>query len=177
MAMPPQKFREIVFQILYSYDVTGSCGDELVPLLMKELSVSKKSVFEAFETANKIIAQRDEIDAAITRVSVSYAFSRIQSVERNILRLGVYEMLKDDAIPPKVAIAEALRLCRKFTSPEAASFVNAILDALYKQSQGESIAETPISSAIAALQQSEERAQKAAEEGLTKDDDDDKDLD
>lgn len=176
MAMPPQKFREIVFQILYSYDLTGERGDDIVPLLMKELSVSRKSVLEAQETADKILQKRDEIDAAIGRVSVSYAFSRIQSVERNILRLGVYELLTDDAIPPKVAIAEAMRLCRKFTSSEAASFVNAILDALYKQSLGESIAQAPISTAIEALKESEQRAQKAAEEGQSGDDDDDKDV-
>jgi N utilization substance protein B len=138
MTIPPQKFREIVFQVLYSYDVAGESADAIIPLLMKELSVSKKSVILARDTATAILQKRKEIDAKIAEVSTSYEFSRIQSVERNILRLGVYELLFDNTIPPKVAIAEALRICRKFASPAAASFINAILDALYKQSLGES---------------------------------------
>lgn len=163
MAMPPQKFREILFQILYSYDVAGTLGEAIIPLLMKELSVSRSSVLEAREIANKVLEKREEIDAQIASVLANYDFSRIQSVERNVLRLGVYELLFDPTIPPKVAIAEALRLCRKFTTPEAAGLVNAVLDVLYKQQRGESVVGEPIQGATAALEKSQERARLATE--------------
>lgn len=132
MALPQQKFREIVFQILYSIDMGKSGKEEIVPLLAEELKVSKKVIYEAYERVESIVSKLDEIDAKIAKTSTSYDFERIQSVERNILRLGVFELFFDDAIPEKVAIAEAVRLSKKFGTLESLTFVNAILDNLYK---------------------------------------------
>jgi N utilization substance protein B len=163
MAVAPQKFRELVFQILYSYDISGEEDDAIVPLLVKELAVSKKTVLQAQERARAILRQKAEIDARITRISRAYEFARIQTVERNVLRLGVFELALEKVQPPKVVIAEAMRLCRKFTSPEAASFVNAILDALYKETQGEAPAVDRLLEAAEALADSERRDREAAE--------------
>ncbi|MBA2728858.1 MAG: transcription antitermination factor NusB [Parachlamydiaceae bacterium] len=139
MAIPQAKFREIVFQLLYSYDTGHAQEDDLIQLLMKELAVTKNALRQANLKVDQVHEFKDELDKAIASVSQSYGFERIQSVERNILRLGAYELIYDDSIPPKVAIAEAMRLARKFGSPESASFVNAILDNLYKSSLGEPI--------------------------------------
>lgn len=132
MALPQQKFREIVFQMLYSYDISRASDEDMLPLLMAELSVSKKEVELAQKRVRTIVDRQAEIDSIIAEASKSYEFERIHTVERNILRLGVYELLFDDDIPPKVAISEALRLARKFGSPESTSFVNAVLDNLHK---------------------------------------------
>lgn len=164
MAIAPQKFREITFQILYSYDIGPDEGDEIVDLLVKELAVSKKTVLRAQELARAIRQVCGDIDARIARVSKSYEFDRIQSVERNILRLGVYELLVEASQPPKVVISEALRLCRKFTSPEAASFVNAILDVLYQEALGEAARSDALHSVSKKLEESEKRARQAAME-------------
>ena len=139
MALPPQKFREIVFQLLYSSDLGFSQEKDIVELLMGELEVSKKNVLIAQEHVKTIRQHQTEIDETITKTAISYEFERIQSVERNILRLGTYEILFDSSIPPVVAITEAVRLAKKFGTPESAAFVNAILDAIYKASQGEQI--------------------------------------
>jgi transcription antitermination protein NusB len=139
MSLPAQKFREIVFQMLYSYDTGRASDEDMVVLLSDELAVTKKSVREAQEHVHLILSHLDEIDVLITKTSHAYAFERIQSVERNILRLGVFELLFDQSIPEKVAIVEAMRLTRKFSTKEAASFVNAILDALLRMQQGQII--------------------------------------
>ncbi len=135
MAISPQKLREIVFQLLYSIDFGGSSDEEMIPLLMKELCVSKKVMREAIEGKDAVLVMKDAIDPLIAANSKSYDFNRIPRIERNILRLGVFELLHAPNIPPKVAIAEAIRLTRKFATPEAATFVNAILDAIHKQPQ------------------------------------------
>jgi N utilization substance protein B len=132
MALPKQKFRELVFQLLFSGDF-GS-DEEVISLLMGELAVSKKTVREAIEHKAQIEAKQTEIDRLIANTSKSYDFERISRVERSILRLGIYELLHDTTIPLKVAIAEAIRLARKFGTPESASFVNAVLDAVKPQS-------------------------------------------
>lgn len=137
MAISVQKFREIVFQVLYSHDLAaGLDEEELLKLLAKELTTTKATVKQAQIRAKQILDCRDELDTLLKEACMAYDFSRIQSVERNALRLGLFELLYDKEIPPKVAIAEAMRLCRKFSNPTAGSFVNAILDHIYKRSQG-----------------------------------------
>jgi transcription antitermination protein NusB len=163
MSLPLQKFREVIFQMLYSYDIGKPDDDEIVTLLMKELAVTKKAVKTAQERVKQIIAKQAEIDTMITKTSTSYEFSRIQTIERNILRLSIYELFFDDSIPPKVSIAEAIRLARKFGTPESASFVNAVLDNLYKSSMGEKTNNQEIVQTYDALLKSEEMAKKAIE--------------
>jgi N utilization substance protein B len=166
MALPQQKFREIVFQLLYSKDLGQPETDDIVTLIMGELAVTRKSVRSALEKVDLILEHQDEIDQSITKASTSYEFDRIQSVERNILRLGIYEMFYDETIPEKVAISEAIRLSKKFGSPEAASFVNAVLDALYKESIGEKPDENKVLESAQALSEIEEVSQEAIQSKL-----------
>lgn len=132
MAVPVQKFRELVFQLLYSEDMAQPDASEMNDLMMVELSVPKEAVKEAQNRVRDIITHRKTLDAHIIAVLKDYSFERIPGVERNVLRLAVFEMLYDSSIPEKVAIAEALRLARKFGTDESVSFVNAILDNIYK---------------------------------------------
>lgn len=155
MSLSPQKFREMVFQLLYSQDIAQPESSLMIELMMGELTVSKKNARLAQERVEKVQAHIQEIDSLISGVSTSYDFHRIQTVTKNILRLGVYELLFDDQIPPKVAIAEAIRLSRKFCTPESASFVNALLDHLYQKSLGKQIDPEKISEQSQALLQFE----------------------
>lgn len=164
MSLPQQKFREIVFQLLYSYDISKTTDEEMISLLSAELAVTKKAVRTAMERVLLIISKIPEIDKLISQIALQYNFERIQSVERNILRLGTFELFFDDAIPPKVAIAESIRLARKFGSPEAASFVNAILDNLYKTSLGQAADKSTLSKAAAELAKIEEISEEAAKQ-------------
>jgi N utilization substance protein B len=131
MALPPQKFREIVFQILFSRDFQMGEDREIIAFLMEELKVTKRTMIEAEARASQVLEKQTEIDEKISLTSTEYTFDRISRVEKSILRLGTFEIADDPSIPPKVAIAEAIRLCRKFGSPESAHFVNAILDSIY----------------------------------------------
>jgi transcription antitermination protein NusB len=159
MALPPQKFRELVFQILYSQDIGFSEPDDMVSLMMKELSVTRKNVLLALQQVEEVQAIQEETDKMISQASFSYNFDRIQTVERNILRLGIYELLFKHDIPPKVAISEAMRLARKFGSPESAGFINAILDTLYKASKGEEVDPTAITQGIQEMEDCEKKTQ------------------
>ncbi len=132
MAISPQKLREIVFLLLYSADCGGSSDAETLPLLMKELAVSKKVLRQAIEIKESIDAKAGELDSKIAQYATSYEFDRIPRVERNVLRLGIFEMLCREDIPEKVAIAEAIRLSRKFSAPESAAFINAVMDAIFQ---------------------------------------------
>ena len=129
MALPIQKLREIVFHFLYSRDF-GSSGEDVIPFLMEHHKVTKKSLYAAQDIVNQLVEKQQEIDSLIEKHATDYEFHRIPRVEKNLLRLGVFEMMHYKETPPKVAIAEAIRLARKFTTKEGAQFVNAVLDAI-----------------------------------------------
>lgn len=173
MAVPQQKYRELVFQMLYSNDIGKGVDRDNQLLLMKELAVTRRTVFLAQDRIDQIKEKLREIDGKITKVSRSYDFDRIPTVEKNILRLGTYELLYDDEIPPKVAIAEAMRLARKFSTPEASNFINALLDHLYQESLGEKGNLDKLKETVENLKQSEEWVEKAELEQAAPEKDDD----
>jgi len=131
MVVPQRKFREIVFQMIFSQDLGGGVEPKVVSSMLDQLMVTKKTLRQVCDKVSEIVSKIDAIDDLISKFSKDYDFKRISRVERNILRLGVFELLFDDEIPPKVAISEAIRLSRKFGTPEGGAFVNAILDGIY----------------------------------------------
>jgi N utilization substance protein B len=133
MAVTQQKFREILFQAIYSREFSSNESQDMIEFLMAEHEVTKKTIYQVQTKMGEILLKQPEIDVLIRNESHAYEFERISSVEKNILRLGLFEMSYDCTIPPKVAISESIRLARKFGTPESANFVNAIMDAVYKK--------------------------------------------
>lgn len=131
MALSQQKFREVVLQLLFSADFDVSTDVEMLPFMMSEFAVSKKGIREAQSRKQEIVAKFPEIDERLIQSMKDYQLDRVPRLEHAILRLGTYELLFSD-LPPKVAIAEALRLARKYATDEAVAFVNAVLDSIYK---------------------------------------------
>ena len=146
MALPRKKFREIVLQILFCSDFEWITEEDLVPFMMKELRVTKSSVREAYQQVLSIREKQDAFDVLIEKFSLQYELKRIPKAERNILRLGVFELLPGSEIPPKSVISEAVRLTRKFATRDSARFVNAVLDAIYKNKNETSQSTSSVSS-------------------------------
>jgi transcription antitermination protein NusB len=128
MSFPSHKFNEVVFQLLFSLDV-GECEEvDLIPFLMRELSVTRKIVREAYGYAKRIYDKRKELDKVIGAISKGYEVERIGRVERNVIRCAFYELNSETSQPCEIIISEALRLTRKFSTKEATAYVNALLD-------------------------------------------------
>lgn len=125
--MPKRKFRELILQALYAHDFTHEVD---VEALYPQYS---GSLLEIEKRIQQIICRLPKIDEWITNSSKEYEFNRISSIEKNVLRLALFEMVYDDEIPPKVAMSEAIRLTRKFGTHEGGSYVNALLDTLSKE--------------------------------------------
>ena len=130
MTLPQQKLREIIFEILYTYEFQTGSDEELIPFMMKEHKISKRHIVEALDKVKAIRNDQKVLDELIQKVSHDYDLDRIQIAERTILRLCLYEVLIGKTIPEKVGISEAKRLARKFSTPDAARFVHGIIDAL-----------------------------------------------
>ncbi len=79
---------------------------------------------------NGIVAHRPEIDGAIERFSAHWKLHRMSGVDRNALRIGVYELLYCPEIPPKVSINEAINAGKRFGAEDSGAFINGILDSV-----------------------------------------------
>ena len=132
MPLPVQKFREAVLQILFMSEFAPD-QEEIVSFMMAELKTTRREMTEAALKVKNILSYKQQLDQKIAKHSIGYSLDRISRVERAILHLGLYEMLFEEKVPSLVAIAEGIRLCRKFGTNESAQFVNAILDAVNKE--------------------------------------------
>lgn len=123
--------REFTLQILYQVDITkGACEDCLNNFWdgLSDEDIEEDIRFFASDLTRGVIANLEYIDAKITQHATNWNLRRMAVVDRNILRLGCYELLFREDIPPKVSINEAVELAKKYASVEASKFVNGILD-------------------------------------------------
>ena len=132
MALPIQKLREAIFQLLYSMDFHIGLDDEMIDFIMQELKITKKNAIKALTIAKEIHLHIQQLDLLLEACVSSYEVERIHSVERCVLRMIIYECIIRKTIPIEIAISEAKRLVKKFSSSDAEGFVQAILDTMYK---------------------------------------------
>src|SRR3989441_10736875 len=127
-----RKARECALQMLFAADVSQTPPDELVRTYWSELGETEieESAREfATRLATGTLAHAQELDERIRLRAEHWRISRMAIVDRNILRLAVYEFLHE-ATPRTVAINEALEIARRFSTYEATQFINGILDAI-----------------------------------------------
>ena len=122
------KSRARALQILYAWELEGKPAIASVVTGVARLTGPEPLILDrAEELAVAIADEVDSLDAELSQAAENWRMSRIGVVERNILRLGIYEVRRGD-VPPKVAIDEAVRLAHWFGGPRAAKFVNGVLD-------------------------------------------------
>lgn len=127
-----RKARECALQMLFAADISESRVDDLVQLFWSELSdadTEETSRDFATRLAVGALANVTELDERIRSRAEHWRISRMAIVDRNILRLAVYEFLHEPT-PRTVAINEALEIARRFSTYEATQFINGILDAI-----------------------------------------------
>ncbi len=164
MTVPKQKQRESLVVLLYSLDFHDEASEEeLLEVAGEQLKLPTRTLTDSLSQAKKIRAMREELDDKLASVVVSYETHRIGMMERNILRLGLYELLYDEEIPPKVAIAEALRLSKKFATPATTRFVNALLDHIYQESLGRPVSDDALKKSIDELTETQAEVEKVIE--------------
>lgn len=143
--------RTIAMQTLYEWDFMGKPAGKLQALVGNNLKEFAPDFHDAgFSTAivNGVEKNRDEIDALITRYAPEWPLEQITIVDRNILRIGIYELKFAADIPPKVAINEAIELAKGFGGESSGKFVNGVLGAIFKD-MGEGTGQVPASPAPA----------------------------
>ncbi len=122
------KARERALQALYQIDVAAEGIDEALGRFWKSFEPVEREVMALAEAIVRGVAKhRRAIDETIERVSTNWRLDRMAKVDRNVLRLAVYELLETET-PVKVVINEAIELGKKYGSESSGAFVNGVLD-------------------------------------------------
>jgi len=120
--------REAAIQLLYQRDLNGG-GDAERLAEFWELRPANARVREfGLALAQGVLEHQDDIDGRIRQAASNYDLHRIAAVDRNILRVAVYEMFHCPEVPPVVAINEAIEIAKRFGTDESGRFVNGVLD-------------------------------------------------
>ncbi len=116
--------------MLYQWDMTRQAMDDVVESYWRVRSTTALTRVLADRLARGAQADLGRIDAEIVRVSKNWRFDRIAAVDRNIIRLGTFELIHDAGTPAAVVIDEAVEMARRFGEADSTAFVNGVLDAI-----------------------------------------------
>jgi N utilization substance protein B len=130
MAGGRRKARSIALQALYEIDSVQHDPEETLKNLREELKLSDETFKFAGELVNGVVRYKEKLDAQIHRYAPAWPIDQIAFIDRNILRLAIFEILIDNKIPVKVAINEAVELAKNFGGDSSSKFINGVLGAI-----------------------------------------------
>jgi len=130
MAGARRKARALALQALYEVDSAGHEVEGVVTRLLAEGGLSEENASFVRELVSGVIQNKEKIDHQVQSFAPAWPIEQIPAVDRNILRLAIFEILLDNRVPVKVAINEAVELAKTFGSDNSSKFVNGVLGAV-----------------------------------------------
>lgn len=131
------KSREYLLQLAYQMEITSETALETFNSFMENEDISKDDLDLAYIKSGLlgIEENKEKLDSLIESQLVKWKLNRISKVNLSILRISTYEILFAEDVPGKVSINEAIELCKKYSDNKSVSFINGVLDKVYKNMQ------------------------------------------
>jgi len=117
-------------QALFYMDMRNKASAEMLERFCGDFNPSKKTRPFFLKLVNGVLEAKGELDALIERFSENWDINRMSCVDRNVMRIAVFELLYCNDIPPKVSINEAIDVGKKFGTEESGAFINGIMDSI-----------------------------------------------
>ena len=130
MAGARRRARALALQALYEIDSAGRSSEEAVTRLLADKRLPEDNITFIRELVDGVIQNKVELDGNIKRFAPAWPVEQLSLIDRNILRLAIFELLFDNKAPVKVAINEAVELAKSFGSDNSARFVNGVLSSV-----------------------------------------------
>ena len=128
-----RKARELALQMLYQHDVSGNAPDMIISTF-EDLQKSKENTKEfAIKVFTGTLKHMQEVDDMIQAQAENWRLSRMSVVDRNIIRMSVYEFMHEDDTPKLVIIDEAIEIAKRYGTQKSSQFINGILDGILKR--------------------------------------------
>jgi len=125
-----RRTRELAMQALFYMDSRDNSSRESVDRFCQNFSPSPKTMPFFLKLVDGVLKAKPEIDALIERHSKNWKIHRMSLVDRNVMRIAIYELIYCTDIPAKVSINEAVDIGKKFGSEESGAFINGIIDSI-----------------------------------------------
>ena len=125
-----RKARRALLQVLYEVDTAGHSLDESLGWIVEQARLDENGSSFIRHLAQEVIAQRENLDAEIQRYAQSWPVEQLSPVDRNILRIAIYEVKRGKDVPLQVAINEAVELAKRFGGESSPRFINGVLGAV-----------------------------------------------
>ena len=122
-----RKVRMLAVQALYEADSVGHEAEKVLNRSLSEEELSEDNANFARDLVKGVVQNKEKIDENIRRFAPAWPIAQIPVIDRNILRLAIFEILLDNKVPVKVAINEAVELAKLFGSDSSPKFVNGVL--------------------------------------------------
>ena len=130
-----RKARGLALQALYEIDISGHKAEEVLGRLLAEGRLPEENCDFVRDLVTGVIRYRERIDREIHTYAPAWPVDQIPAIDRNILRLAIFEILIDNKVPVKVAINEAVELAKTFGADSSSKFVNGVLGSVSTLSQ------------------------------------------
>ena len=133
--------RSIAMQSLYEWDFSGKKPDKLKDIIeknVKEFGPGLEDSSFVWQLVDGVVKNLKQIDKIIEKAAPEWPINQITVVDRNVLRIGLYELLygNKEEVPPKVAINEAIELAKNFGGESSGKFINGVLGTVFKEIGG-----------------------------------------
>ncbi|MDP3883318.1 MAG: transcription antitermination factor NusB [Candidatus Staskawiczbacteria bacterium] len=129
--------RSIVLQSLYEWDFYAKKGSlkDIIERNIKDFGPGLEELDFIWQLTDGVLKHIEDLDKIIEKAAPEWPISQIAIIDRNVLRMGLLELLYSDKeeVPPKVAINEAIELAKTFSGPTSGKFINGVLGTVYKQ--------------------------------------------
>jgi len=130
MAATRRKARILALQALYEMDSVGREPEPLIERTVAEAGLTDENSVFVRELIGGTLKNREAIDREIHTLAPAWPLDQLALIDRNILRLAIFEILYDNKVPVKVAVNEAVELAKTFGSDSSAKFINGVLGAV-----------------------------------------------
>jgi len=130
MAKSRRKAREAALQTLYEIEVGKASPETSMANTLEAAALDPELADYAVRIASGVRENESDLDKHISALVQGYDYSRLAAIDRNILRIAGYELFYEAAVPPKVAINEAIEIAKKYSTAESGKFVNGVLGRL-----------------------------------------------
>lgn len=120
--------REAALQMLFGIEASGADAEQAIERFWREMAGEPEGRDYANTLVRGVSGERERVDAIIGRASQNWRIERMTRVDRNVLRLGAWELLHQVQVPRAVILDEAVELAKRFGTEESGAFVNGVLD-------------------------------------------------
>ena len=163
--------RTLAMQTLFAWDFNAEASDNLKEIIAENFANFAPDFDDngfVENTVYGVVNNIKEINAYIVKYATEWPLDQITIIDRNILRIGVYEIILDESIPPRVAINEAIEIAKNYGGESSGKFVNGVLGAIYNDLP-EKVRESDHKAEKEKKQQEEKEEQEAAKKNKEED--------